>query len=60
MFFKDYDLKKASEGICDICNKVASKVCIRCNMIHYCSLKCYRIGWKKHKKDCGFFRRAKL
>ncbi len=37
---------------CFVCNKLTSSRCSRCKKIYYCSPKCQRQHWRKHKKIC--------
>lgn len=40
---------------CDHCQKIKGgmKRCQRCLMVHYCSRKCQKQDWKRHKEWCG-------
>ncbi|GMH84731.1 hypothetical protein TrVE_jg5251 [Triparma verrucosa] len=38
---------------CEVCNKVASKSCSQCRRVFYCSVKCQKKDWKKHRLKCS-------
>lgn len=38
---------------CAICDKEADKKCSKCRQIFYCSVKCQRQDWQKHKQICA-------
>lgn len=38
---------------CQICKKrVKLSSCAACRCVYYCSVKCQKTDWKKHKKEC--------
>jgi hypothetical protein len=37
---------------CIVCNRETIKVCSRCKITRYCSRKCQKISWSKHKVNC--------
>jgi hypothetical protein len=37
---------------CPVCERPASKQCVGCRKIRYCSEKCQRAHWKRHIFDC--------
>lgn len=49
--------------ICRYCSKKGKrktmKVCSRCEISWYCSKKCQKECWKKHKKFCTKFKKMK-
>lgn len=55
---KDY----GHERKCCNCNQAFSKLvlCARCNAIKYCSKKCQKENWSKHKHCCDIMKNAKI
>ena len=42
------------KNCCHTCGKKTTcKKCAKCEEISYCSRKCQKIDWKRHKKECG-------
>lgn len=45
------------KGLCvSMCGKIGTKHCAECKVTRYCSVKCQREDWVKHKKDCALFK----
>merc|ERR1712126_21231 len=44
--------------LCGIFGKL--KLCSRCKLVRYCSTKCQREDWKRHKSECAMADMAKL
>ena len=38
---------------CLMCKKEDAKTCSRCHMVSYCSKKCQKLDWKRHKIECN-------
>ena len=38
---------------CFMCKKEDAKTCSRCHMVSYCSRKCQKLDWKRHKIECN-------
>ncbi|CAI2167999.1 13289_t:CDS:1 [Funneliformis geosporum] len=38
---------------CGVCQKPSTSQCAKCHQIYYCSKKCQKEDWKKHKISCG-------
>ena len=45
---------------CQICRKDASKRCVKCLSVWYCSKECQVADWKAHKKNCKISREKKI
>ena len=44
--------KALAERKCCVCGNIASKRCGMCGDSDYCSQKCQRLDWEKHKDNC--------
>ena len=49
----DHQVKKSH--VCVNCGRkgVSLKQCSKCQSVHYCSQKCQRTHWMKHKQLCS-------
>ena len=47
-------------NLCKVCKKDATKRCVKCLDIWYCSKDCQVANWKEHKKYCNGHKEAKL
>lgn len=45
-------LHRALKKQCDVCTKEARHMCSACKAVYYCSTRCQKENWKKHKQQC--------
>jgi len=50
--------KAAKVGTCDCCGEESPRsqlyICTGCMISEYCSKKCQRASWSRHKESCGY------
>lgn len=50
--FEAKDSKSFTATNCQVCSKATDKVCSGCKKVYYCSTKCQKTDWTKHKPIC--------
>lgn len=53
--------EKSLELVCGKCGERGKhRLCGKCKMVHYCSVKCQREAWPEHKKTCKPYELEKM